>query len=70
MGGSIVDALGVCIVTYSGPLGIGDAFFAELKALLFGLRLIHSQGMSSSTFVVEGDSTVVIRWMVSGSLDP
>lgn len=67
MGGTIYDTSGSCIVVFSVPLGNGDALFAELKALLFGLRLIHSRGLSFQYIEVKGDSEVVIRWMVSGS---
>lgn len=67
IGGSKYDALRTCIVAYSGPLGHGDSLFVEIKALLFGLTLLHFKGVASHNIEVERDSAVVIGWMRSGS---
>lgn len=69
-GGLISDALGSCVVGFSGPLGSGDAVFVEIKALLFGLWLIHSKGDLHIPFIVEGDSTIVIGWLKGGKKGP
>lgn len=69
MGGTIYDASGTCIVAFSGPLGYGDPLNAKIKALLYGLRLIHSKGMVSHNIKVEGDSAIVIGWMAFRSND-
>lgn len=70
IGGTIIDDSGSCLVAFLGPLGMGDALSAELKALLCGVKLIHSKGLSSHRIEVEGDSAVVIGWMGSGSPAP
>lgn len=63
IGGSIYDSTGSCIMVFSSPLEDSDALLAELKVVLFGLRLIHFRGLSSHYIEVEGDSKVIIKWM-------
>lgn len=46
IGGLVTNASGACITAYSRPIGFGDATLAETKALLVGLRLIHSMVIS------------------------
>lgn len=69
MGGTIFDSSGSCLVAYLGPLGVRDSMSAEIKALLYGLRLIHSKGLGSHKIEVEGDSAVVIGWMAHRGSD-
>lgn len=66
-GGIIFDASRSCKVAYSGPLGYGDSLYAEIKALLYGLRLIKPRVIGSHNIEVEGDSEVVIGWMTNGN---
>lgn len=70
MGGTIYDGSGSCMVAFLGPLGVRDSINKEIKALLYGLCLIHSKGLASHNIEVEGDSAVVIGWMVHGSCGP
>lgn len=53
IGGTIIDNSGSCLVTFSGPLSMGDALSAELKVFLCGVKLIHSKGLSSHKIEVE-----------------
>lgn len=70
IGGTIRDTQGVCIQKFSSPLGMGDASFAESKALLCGLRLISFLGLHQRPIEVEGDSSCIITWMYRRSLCP
>lgn len=62
IGGIFRDHYGVCIQAFSNPLPTVDAITAEIKALLFGLQLVHTMGIQNH-LVVEGDSVIVIGWM-------
>lgn len=65
-GGLISDSSGGCLIAFSGPLGHENAIFAELKAALFGLKLIHDKCLNHQTLCVEGDSVIVIGWLKNG----
>lgn len=52
-------------VLYSGPLGLGDSLTAKTKALLFGLRLLHSKGAMSQNIEEKGDSACAGLWRLS-----
>lgn len=58
------------MVAYSGPLGRGDAVQAKMKALLTGLRIVHSKELMDKTITIEGDSANVIGWMKNGKPGP
>lgn len=70
MGGSLFASLGHHNIIFSGPLELGDLLTAELKALLFGLKLIHSKRLADHIIEVEGDLAVVIEWMRRGGGGP
>nr|DAD34640.1 TPA_asm: hypothetical protein HUJ06_005280 [Nelumbo nucifera] len=68
IGGRILISLGTQFWAYSGPIEEAEAVEAEVQALLMGLRCVKSLNISS--VVVEGDSKVVISWMLNQQEGP
>ncbi|XP_020523344.1 uncharacterized protein LOC18435054 [Amborella trichopoda] len=68
-GGVIRDWDGDVVLFYEGPLGVRTANFAELSALLFGLRTIVDRKLGHE-FILEGDSRNVILWCKKEQLFP
>nr|DAD36103.1 TPA_asm: hypothetical protein HUJ06_006743 [Nelumbo nucifera] len=60
IGGLILNREGNVIWAFSGPVGSIDAYEAEVRVLVTGLRIVKSLQLNS--VFIEGDSRNVIGW--------
>ncbi|KAK8586735.1 hypothetical protein V6N12_021264 [Hibiscus sabdariffa] len=71
IGGIVRNNLGVCLVTFSLPIGPGPPIMAELEAIFHGLSVFSSNhGFKKFRLILETDCSVAFEWISNSTPCP
>ncbi|KAK8516814.1 hypothetical protein V6N11_046779 [Hibiscus sabdariffa] len=71
IGGIVCNNLGVCLDTFSIPIGPGPPIMAEFEAINHGLRTFFAnRGFKKFRLVVETDCSIAIDWISNSAPCP